>query len=552
MAAHLVTIKFCVDLRAEMLLFANGESLFDNLPRLCRAVAQLTPLSVSERKVERKHRMISMGLSRAPAAGIAALSLTERLPELQNALSEEPSIMQILAEHCDVVYNPLSAARYLGFGRHPALSKVFTASGEKSEGWEGGKLVKEVVYHLDTYTQHLDLESAVPRQIAVGPRRPARVGMAEVAPLLDQLLQRTAVALFSERSKTGQFFSLPKSSHCSLSNFFAVLAGSSQLPPQRMQPLEGGQVASAISEPLDECCDDGVLAMPAQAAPPRDPVSKHVFFRLVQKGIGLKKLSRSDDPLRFDLSQFVVVEHDVLHASHADQSVSVALHPSGGREGLMLLKSENIQDVVLWSGTCSQLEMVWDVGDLPAESEIDARELCSLLASAGAFPHTACFLHLTEGDANRLGHVVSAMCEVGLVDRRTSGLDCHELQFSKSALGRLGLGIKLARPVRPCVVDVTAWQQSWTTYECLRCLKENNFQCASAGRCFHAWFQRSISKVCRNTAWPLQHDRGRLRLHLRASHAWASLFAIPLSMFEAGGLRRQIINAPSSNNVCMS
>ncbi len=154
---HLVTRTFCHDLREGMERFVNGESLRD-LPALESQVARLLPTNMSERPVERKHRMISMELGRAYYVGAPRLSLRERAPKLAAILTQHPEAIYDLARICDEMYHPVCAAQRLGLSNHPSCREAFGAQIDLGPTGVHSKTVKEVVYHLDMFSQNMVLD----------------------------------------------------------------------------------------------------------------------------------------------------------------------------------------------------------------------------------------------------------------------------------------------------------------------------------------------------------------------------------------------------------
>lgn len=99
---HPVSKKFCgagADaLRPQLLGFVSGRDLFsDQCAALRDAVSRLALASVSERSVERKHRMVSLALERSFAALVPVLSLAERQKDIDAMLAEGDERLNELA-----------------------------------------------------------------------------------------------------------------------------------------------------------------------------------------------------------------------------------------------------------------------------------------------------------------------------------------------------------------------------------------------------------------------------------------------------------------------
>lgn len=201
--AHPLSFDVCHILRGDLCRLINGESL-DQLPHLQRRIATLAQISVSERPVERKHRMVAIALDRAYNLSAPLISLQERLPAIKRFLGKDPSRLEQLAVNCERSYHPLQALRALGFQQHPSVEHAFRGGGLLGPGGDYSTHAKQVIYRLDTYAQHRDLEGTVPPH-GPGPRpsRRASRGAGGSMDAFGRLLGRAGLARFNEVALVG-------------------------------------------------------------------------------------------------------------------------------------------------------------------------------------------------------------------------------------------------------------------------------------------------------------------------------------------------------------
>lgn len=273
----------------------------------------------------------------------------------------------------------------------------------------------------------------------------------------------------------GSYFSLPNGQATARMDLFSALSG----PSSRTRRAAGASAASSAPSADDIFDSDvGIVAeanAPSAVAPA--PLSRHMFFRMVNKQPGLKKLGKSDDTVRFGIDQFIVTRHNILDVDHSKSSVTLGISPDNASDAMQLLTAESVQDATLWEplgeGIC-----ITDPEPLALAKDPACNELLGRLVSHSAFPGTSTFLTLTVtgGEAER----ARAMIAGGTLafDPSTSNSELA-VQLSAVALQQLRLGIALGRPRKPLQV-FGDWSPKWTSYECLESLRKHDWRCASA------------------------------------------------------------------------
>lgn len=475
--AHPLSVKFMHVLRDPPLSFATGAEL-SSLPELRVAVARLSALSTNERHVERKHRMVGMGLVRSSNLGAASVSLIERLPEIKSGIAVDPYMFKTLVDLCDRVYRPADALKVLGFAQHPENPQRMDHSDLVGLGGGDHRLAKSIVYRLDLHVQHLDLDGRVHKRQGArraAPRPTGGGGGPRDMCILDELIARAAVAAFNESVPIGSYFSLPRKPGLSTGAFSAVLAGADRNSIMTM-------VAPPKALVTDTVDDDFGIVADRSGAPQVD--SPHVFFRLVTKQANLKKLVRSDTRAHFDLDQFVVTHHRVPEINHASSTVAIRMEPVDASEGIKLMRSEHLHEVLLWKTAPEAVEVKLDDGF--THGDLDAcHRLLHRLGVAGAYVGSSVFLDLSEGlvhSAPDEAECANILLKEGWLEKDPQADDGDQLvvQLAMQALDRLQLCVRLVAPAKP-LQKVLEWSPSWSAYECLRYLRQHGWRFSSAG-----------------------------------------------------------------------
>ncbi len=82
---------------------------------------------------------------------------------LREMLMDEPSLIEKLAEHCKFVSRPTLAIQACGLSLHPEYQRCLEQTPNKEQlNKKYRPIICEIIYHMDTATQHQDLPSAVP------------------------------------------------------------------------------------------------------------------------------------------------------------------------------------------------------------------------------------------------------------------------------------------------------------------------------------------------------------------------------------------------------
>jgi hypothetical protein len=204
--------------------FSQGSNLFQDTPALAFAVARIAMAPLSERAVERKHRLMSMETSRAYHSGAPSLSLRERMPEVQQLLSKKPEFLTELSNWCSRVYHPVAALRTLGLASHPDILRARGNGALLGTSREHAAIAKSVVYHIDLHSQHLVVAFNIPPAPPTGgngrvaapepdvpefmmPPSSADPEPAEPSDVIfEKVLSRAGVDTFLKSVKPGSFF----------------------------------------------------------------------------------------------------------------------------------------------------------------------------------------------------------------------------------------------------------------------------------------------------------------------------------------------------------
>lgn len=508
-----MTIKFCHTLSEQMQGFIGGGNLSDpNLSELALAVSRLAAASLSERAVERKHRMLSLECSRALHAGVASLSLLQRLPRIQRLLSSHPELLADLAQRCSQMYHPVCALRSLGLSQHPRVRDACRCNMPMGSTHEHTVEAKKVVYHLDSWIQRLDLEASMqppslppsstspgapaapgtlaqesapdPSTSSTGADATAVVAAAEASSSreppegsrFDNLLSRYGAEQFLSVVERGVFFSLPKTVvDASAKSSAAALFGASL----------------AIEDPRSSDNDDDDCGLtPARVAAaisvgPTEQASPHAFFRLLRSRAGQFHNVSSDevsDGIRFE--DIAVSRHEVLELDRGSSSVRVAADPLPSDRAtfdyVQLLRPLNFSAAVVWSASKDGLGFV--PGAVVHEMDLDigaARELVNKLVAAGAMPFSATFLDIVDTRNGALHACAASFKTHGLVISPDGDEYCFRLQLTSAGLHAFTTCIDLQVQSEPLAVPSTAWSADWSIYACLATLHKEGWSCHS-------------------------------------------------------------------------
>ena len=125
-------------------------------------------MGLSERSIERSHRLISMQLSKGMHSYAPRLSLVGRMPEIQNRIAAEPRFCEQLAHHAADVSHTLRTAEILAISRHPNCMAILVANALPGRSCDHLPIIRDIVYRLDTHVQYFDFE------VVVAPPAPPR------------------------------------------------------------------------------------------------------------------------------------------------------------------------------------------------------------------------------------------------------------------------------------------------------------------------------------------------------------------------------------------
>ena len=165
---HSLTLSFCRPgaLRTECEDFVAGAPAHA-LSLFSHQCGRLSSILLCEIAVERKHAQFNRELETSPHSGAAKLSLVDRYPEIREHLRAQPAEIQRLGRVMSKVAHPVNAAIHMGYAGHPdwqpiaAQHHVVDETGVVHD-WLGtshahSKIAKQIVYHIDTTSQFLDL-----------------------------------------------------------------------------------------------------------------------------------------------------------------------------------------------------------------------------------------------------------------------------------------------------------------------------------------------------------------------------------------------------------
>lgn len=114
------------------------------LPGLAVFIGGLRFAVSVERMVEGEHAKLLRDLCRAPNLSTAYTSLAKRMPEIQAAVEDRDSFIE-LADCLQEVRSPRLCARKLGFEAHPTFEQA-------SCGHAWNPLYGQLIYHADTFS----------------------------------------------------------------------------------------------------------------------------------------------------------------------------------------------------------------------------------------------------------------------------------------------------------------------------------------------------------------------------------------------------------------
>ncbi len=110
-----------------------------------------------------RHAVVGKILRQAPHASATHVAYNGIQPMLREMLMDEPSLIEKFAEHCKFVGRPTLAIQACGLSLHPEYQRCFEQTPNKGQlNKKYRPIICEIIYHMDTATQHQDLPSAVP------------------------------------------------------------------------------------------------------------------------------------------------------------------------------------------------------------------------------------------------------------------------------------------------------------------------------------------------------------------------------------------------------
>ena len=337
--------------------FIRGGSLTDpGFARLASVAGKFQFIPLSEKPIEGRHAVIHKVLKKASNAGPVFLSMAERMPLLMKWSLRDVSLIADLAKKGDSLYHPLQASVTLGLSCHPDLAPLVANVLQEQPDFGScmvwgathkyAKVVKKVVYHVDSTSQFMSLSGVPAMDFGNKKTNKARSSIDSAY----SFEERAAFQKLLDVHQASNAYTIDRSSSFSLQPLNQMVQGHAEIGAMSHTQ---GDMNMADADLLFDFQPDGDSAMQAVPSRNKEPGTEHLLaFRILSLRSTRLKLPVVDKDAALiwsDIAASILPVRETSNINFPDASIIVGSCPEApGPESVSVLSRGGFATIRIW------------------------------------------------------------------------------------------------------------------------------------------------------------------------------------------------------------
>ena len=476
---HPTVRELCQDKRQQLNEWMQGKSRKE-LPELHAIAARLSFISITERNIEREHRVAQHGCNN-PRHGPVLVSLARRMPVMELHMMQQPKLFEKIVNAFKLARKTRDIPQLLGLSLHPQILRLAN-EGKRNNTTAVFKCVSNILYRCDIADQFQDFSAAkktndrAQQQHTKAEARTLPPAAHARAVTFDSVVASAAQAHFAQTGDGSSFYSMPadlfqETNVQSLSTALSVpssAAAAARAPDTN--PLESAEAMEHVQQDVD------TMMVPYQPDRDRDEpehARQQIVFSLTKANVGAYKIMRTSPIAGRKLGKYdmaIAVHH---FCDNDDGGIMVDMKPGLRCETLVMssfatLNAERlVKELMVWTPDEDNTKLVLSgfAPRLATDADV-ASDLLQRFLSSHARTLTIKNGEETDSELRVLTELRTAQHVVSIADSDAATAWTLRQQAVQSMIARRGtLPPSLALVVREGVATAER-----TTFELIRIL----------------------------------------------------------------------------------